>query len=381
MIDFFIKNYQWVIGGIAVPFIVYFLQRNREEIKHLFKMEQKGGKDSTYYQAQQMVVKHTGISVADVKEIALSVFKENFPKLKGQAEIEAKKNVNIFIDKLDKKISSELTNEEIDKFSDPDIQYVLHRAIDSNARKNSEELRENLSTLIVERVKNDDKDLKRIAYNEAITTIGKLTLDQLKILTLCFLLKYTRCYVVRNGETLNNYLNAQIKPFLDFKNTNAEFQHLQYTGCANISIGSSNLTSIIKTCYTLLFLNKIEKAKVDEITIEPSIKQQILTFVESENKYLFTPANKGELKKYLTEQSTSEDVIRKIITLYDSSIKPDTEIDRWIYDETGIGRDLSTKWAESLIKNMSLTSVGIIIAATHFEQVVKEKLNIDEWIN
>ena len=384
LINFLIKNYRWIlplfIGGVLVPFIIHFLQKKRKT-KILIGQKINRSKNITTYQGQKIIIHQRSMNIADVKDIAQSVFESNFPKLKEQAEIEAKKNVKLFIEELNKKISDRLSEEEINKFQDPDIQYALYEAIKSNARKSSEELRKNLSTLMVERVKNDDKDLKRIVYNEAIGTIGKLTTNQLKILTLCFLLRYTKYTGIVNRETFNNYLNTRIKLFLDFKSTNAEFQHLQYTACANISIGSWDLIKILKENYSFLFLNKIEKAKIDEINIEPNVKQQILAFVENEDKYLFRFINREKLEEYLKERNVLEDFRNKIINLYQNCIKPNTEIEKQINEDSDIGKTILTKLKETPLKNMSLTSVGIVIGATYFEQIVGEKIDIDIWIN
>jgi hypothetical protein len=98
------------------------------------------------------------------------------------------------------------------------------------------ELHKNLSSLIIQRINNDNEDLKRIVYDEAISTINKLTIDQLKIITLCYLLKYTSYGGIVSWEAYKKYLDRHIKPFLGFKNTNAEFQHIEYAGCGSIGI-------------------------------------------------------------------------------------------------------------------------------------------------
>jgi hypothetical protein len=45
-------------------------------------------------------------------------------------------------------------------------------------------------------------------YNEAVATIGKLTSDQLKIITLCFLLRYTISFQVSSWEKFKNYKSS-----------------------------------------------------------------------------------------------------------------------------------------------------------------------------
>lgn len=379
--DFLIRNYQWVIGAIVIPLIIYFLQKKRKEIINFFKMEQKGNKNSTFYQAKKIVIKQTGLNVVDVKEIAQSVFRENFPRLKEQAMIEAKGNVKLFIEELDRKITAKLGKEEINKFRDPDIQYVLYEAIRMTARKNSEELRRNLSTLIVERVQNDDKDLKRIVYNEAIGTIGKLTADQLKIITLCYLLGYTSHTGINSWKSFTEYLNKHIKLFLGFKNTNAEFQHIEYAGCGSIGIGSRDLINIYRLQYSFLFLNLVEQSAINTLNISDNLKDEIFVLDQQENKYFIRFKNKADLEEYLKKQSSNTDLNNKLLQLYESHIKNNEEVKKKIIEETDLGKELIGLWEKSNLRHLSLTSVGIVIAATYFEQITGEKINIDIWIN
>jgi hypothetical protein len=389
--EFFIKNYKWfigiiisIIGTIAVPLIIFFFQKKKKEKERSknFKIEQKGNiKNSTFYQAESIVIEQTKLSVEDVKNIAQSVFKENFPKLKEEAENEVKKNVNLFIEELDRKITAKLNKEQINKFRDPDIQYALYEAIKINARKNSEELRKNLSTLIVERVENDNNDLKRIVYNEAIATVGKLTTNQLKILTLCFLLRYAYYTGIVSWETFNHHLDTRIKPFLDFKDTNAEFQHIEYAGCGSNSIGIWDLIQIFRTTYSLLFNNLIERLDIENLNLPILIKEDVINLSQKENKYFFKVKNKQDLEKYLKEKSIDTELKNKLLNIYESHIRGAPEVKEEMIKKTHLGAKLIELCENRNIEHLNLTSVGIVIAAIHYEQTVGEKINIDIWIN
>jgi len=377
--DFLIKNYQWVIGAIVVPFIIYFLAKEKNKIMKFLKIEQSEIKNNTFYQAEKIFVKQTGLSIADVKDIAISTFEDNFPKLQALAKVEAKKNVQLFFNELEKKIASQLNVEEINKFQDPDIQHALYEAIKSNARIGSEGLRRNLSALIVERIKNDNQDLKRIVYNEAISTIGKLTGDQLKILALCFLLRYTYYTGILSWDVFNYYISKKIKPFTDFKNTTAEFQHLEYAGCGSIGIGSWDFIKGFRENYSFLFLKPIEQSEVDGLNLQEDLKLEIITL--KENKYLFRFRNSKGLREYLEKKSIEAVVIDKVNNVYQKNIQSEEEIRKKIYEEADGGKSLAKVWADSQLKHLSLTSVGIVIGAIYYEQIIGEKLDIDIWIN
>lgn len=327
------------------------------------------------------IVITSGLMYTEAKDLFQKLFDRNFPKLRKIAQKTAQKNVESLAKTFFEKAKTELAQRDINKLSDPDLQFILNQAITVSARINSEELRKNLASLIIKRIKNDEEDLKRIVFNEAIATIGKLTTNQLKILTLCFLVRYTNYGGVANWQTFNHYLNGVIKPFIDFRDTDAEFQHLEYTSCASISIGSVDIINIFKESYSFLFLDSIKKENVDEIKIQSDLIPQILFFNEKENEHKFRFINKKVLTEYLQKQNVPEEVKAKIVNLYQNSIKSNSEIEKQIREETDMGNDLLNKWKTTRIKNMSLTSVGIAIASTYLEQVTNQVINIDIWIH
>jgi len=253
-----------------------------------------------------------------------------------------------------------------------------------SGRKQNTELRNLLANLVICRIKNDKsgrEELKNIVYNEAISTINKLTVDQLKIITLCYLLRYT-CYKgIVSWENFNDYLNNLIKPFLGFKNTNAEFQHIEYAGCGSTSIGSVDLFKGIRLNYAILFLNLIPKEKIEALNIPENIKKEIFLLDSKEDRYFMEFQNEGYLVEYLEEKSKDEELNKQICDIYNSSIKKEDEVREKINKESEIGKTLLDLWYKTSLKNLSLTSVGIVIAATYFEQVTGEKIDIDIWIN
>jgi len=57
------------------------------------------------------------------------------------------------------------------------------------------------------------------------------------------------------------------------------------------------------------------------------------------------------------------------------------EIKKKIIEETSVGKELLELWEKSNLKHLSLTSVGITIGASYFEQTTGEKIDIGIWIN
>lgn len=347
--------------------------------------KQKSGDNSTNLQAGGDIVVNNTKSVAlySIEEVAKQLMGSVFGELPDDTKKQIESNQKSYFQALSENLGKILKqNKELKKVvSTPDFQYISKNATISASRSSSIELHKNLSSLIIQRINNDNEDLKRIVYNEAISTINKLTIDQLKIITLCYLLKYTSYGGIVSWEAYKKYLDTHIKPFLGFKNTNAEFQHIEYAGCGSIGIGSWDLININKQQYSFLFLNLVEKDQIDNLTLSDEIKKEIVTLDVKEDKYFIRFKNKTDLEKYLKDKMIDEETSKKLISIYESHIKNDDDIKKKIFKETNTGKELIELWEKSNLKHLSLTSVGIAIGTSYFEQTVGEKIDISIWIN
>jgi len=324
-----------------------------------------------------------GLTYTEATQLIEYVVNQKFIALKDEAEAVFKERRNEFIRFLLAKIA-ELPETEILKLKEPDTQLALIEAANISGRKQNTELRNLLANLVVGRIRNDKsgkEELKNIVYNEAISTINKLTVDQLKIITLCYLLRYTYYKGIVSWENFNDYLNNLIKPFLGFKNTNAEFQHIEYAGCGSTSIESVDLFNVIRLNYAILFLNLIPKEKIEALNIPEDIKKEIFFLGNKEDQYFMEFQNEGYLREYLKEKSKDEELNKQICNIYNSSIKKEDEVREKVSKESDIGKEVLGLWDKTNLRHLSLTTVGIVIAATYFEQVTSGKIDIDIWIN
>ena len=130
-----------------------------------------------------------------------------------------------------------------------------------------------------------------------------------------------------------------------------------------------------------MFLNSVEKKEIDELNLQENVKQEIVVLDTKEDKYLIRFMNKGILEKYLKKKQVNEEIAKKLGLIYESHIKNNDDVKKKILDETEIGKELLDLWENSNLKHLSLTSVGIVIGASYFEQVTGEKIDIGIWIN
>lgn len=370
----------WITG-----FFKWFFGKFNKKTPMIMKSNQKSGDDSTNFQAGRDINVNAGSSVAlySIEEVSIQLLSSVFGELpivtKKQIENNQKSYFQALTENLGKIIKQ---NEELKKvINSPDFQYISKNAAISASRSPSADLHRNLSSLIIQRINNDDVDFKRIVYDEAISTISKLTIDQLIIITLCYLLVYTSFSGIVSWETFKEYLNTRIKPFLGFKNTNAEFQHIEYAGCGSIGIGSTDIINILKQRYSFLFLDLVDKAQIDSLTLPDEIKKEIIELDQEEDKYFIKFTNKIDFENYLEEKKIDKETTKKLVPIYEKHVKNNDEIKEMITKETSAGEKLVALWEKSKIKHLSLTSVGIVIGASYFEQTTGEKIDISNWIN
>lgn len=346
---------------------------------------QKSGDDSTNLQAGRdiVVTNQNSVALYSIEEVAKQLLGSVFGELPEDTKKQIQDNQKSYFQALSENLGKIIKqNEDLQKIiSSPDFQYISKTAAISASRSSSAELHKNLSSLIIQRINNNDEDLKRIVYDEAISTISKLTVDQLKIITLCYLLRYTAYSEIVSWETYKIYLDTHIKPFLGFKNTNAEFQHIEYAGCGSIGFAGWDVIDIHRQEYAFLFLNLTVKDQIDNLNLADEIKRGIVALNANEDKYLITFRNKTKLNNYLKNNKIDEETTKKIVTIYESHIKSNDEVKKKIVEETNTGRELIELCEKSNISQLSLTSVGIAIGASYFEQTTGEKIDISIWIN
>lgn len=291
-----------IIEKISLKFV--FNRKNSPNIKNV-----QNAKGNIVNVGNQIVL-------YSAEEIAGKLLNSAFGELSEATKDEIRNNQQTYFNILAGNLKNVLlAQEELKKIVDsPDFQYVSKKAAISASRSNSIELHNSLSLLLVDRINSNGSDLKRIVYNEAISTVEKLTPNQLKILALCFLTKRTKLGGLKTIQQFAMYLDQRIRPFINYKNTSAEFEHLVYTGCASISIASHDIAGLFQENYKDIF-----------------------------------DAQNSDVRKSLENNETA--------------------------------KELFDIWGKSQIANINLTSVGIVIGSSYYEQTTGDKINIDIWIN
>lgn len=309
------------------------------------KQIQKSGDNSNNIQTKSLTIVN-GLDYSSVKKIALEIFKDNFLSLSKEAGDIATKRTEFLINSLLKRLQKEklfLINE----ITEPGFQFSLFEAQKCYVKSGSIYKGELCIELLVDRLKNR-KDLSQILLEESIRVISLLTEEHLDVITLIFLLSHSKEIKIKSKKDLLQYINKYIKPFIKnlCKQTTSFNSHLVYAGVA-MPGGRINLINHFRSIFDnfdKLYLTKNDYAKRDKL------------FVFQKGK--------PEIAKFMRRKQWIDDCILKKI----SKINYKT-INSLI------------KWQTSDLNNLSLTSVGIVVAAANFNRKSEASVDINQYIN
>lgn len=317
-----------------------------------------------------------GISLTDSISLFKELFELNMPKLTAKATETAERRTTELWEKFTKHaVKAGVTAQEFESFAEPDAQAALAEAIKTSALAKEGSLQSTLARLLVERLKQND-DLRRVVVTESISTLGKLTANQLRVLALSFIILYCRQENINTWTSLNEWLEESVEPLLNLKCTPSDLRHLEYAACGKISSRATRLASLWLSQYKRLFH---EPLSIGAIAHSPETVAFVKQHASADGDgYRFPIDDEQELRAFLRDRNASEEVIRELIIRYFHQTRgPETRINH----ESPIGTRLNKLWSASNLKHFELTSVGIVIGMTIHEQIVGHRFDIDQWIN
>lgn len=447
------------------------------------KETQKSGDNSTNIKTNGdvSVTNHYGLSYEDTKEVIADTVRAEMRKYGEKARGIMGPRKSGLLESLYDGLTS-LTDEEKKAIEEPDVLLALVDALKAACRQKDIDTRKTLANLVIKRIKAEsNKTIKGIVYNEAITTVNKLSLDQLKILSLSYILNRTMNEHILSWENFDEYLNNKIIPFLNFTDTITQYQHIEYAGCGRVESFVGNMsTRNLRENYSFLFMDKINADEIKNIfdvytihvyssqpdhdivknavsntvflykkndnqlefiiksddstlknieitdfttlekingimnssvtrnnqicltapkmqelkrvlqndlvymnnsTYEMRHIQPLLAYDKKNDNYVIKAINKKALEEFLNKSPISGIVKNKFVSLYASKIISEKDVIKRITEKTKSGKLLCDVLSRSQIGKLQLTSVGLAIGATYYEQVTGDKLNIDIWIN
>lgn len=348
-------------------------------MKH--KQTQKAGDGSTNIQAEKVIISR-GVTYSEAREIALAVFKNNFLELQDQAAKIAQERAEDITDKFLKRLQNE-NPKAISQSKDPDFQCSLFTIQKEYARSGDKDLSDLLVDILVERAKEENRNIKQIVLNESLQVAPKLVSDHLVALSLIFLLRYTVNSGIRDLKALEQYLDKYILPFVSLLTMKPTcYQHLEYTGCGSISSFTTFLSKIFIQSYQGLFSKGFILDALKSRGIDIPIEHQLFTkCLHDPTKYQINFGRIEEIEPNANKTGIHKNQISNILDLVKDNTMPDEEVREYIISVKPYMSELFEVWDKSFMGRISLTSVGIAIAHANIERKFSEKLDLSIWVN
>lgn len=332
-------------------------------------------------------VTNVGLNYLEVREVAkdvaLNVFRENFPKLQGEAMLLASARGEAITEDFFSKLQIE-NPDGINQANSPDFQDALFTVQKEYAKAGDEELGQLLVDLLVDRTKELTRNTLQIVLNESLHVAPKLTSTHLSVLAIVFFFRHTRNLSIGNLDLLNQYLTNHIKHFSELLPTKeGAFQHLQFTGCGSVSMGSISLEQIFRITYSGLFNNGFEEKRLLElgITILGNDLNYFIPCLNDSTKLQVRAVEIESLKVQLVSNNATIENQQKIEQLFKENMMSDQEIKEKVLAASPFMESIFNAWASTKLQSFELTSVGIAIGHANIKRLSGEFSNLSIWIN
>jgi hypothetical protein len=343
---------------------------------------QSVGNGATAVQANGDInVNNYGMTYSEVKAIALDVAKATFYELTGVAKETAAIRVDAITDQVIKKLEQDYPA-GLQKANDPDFQYALFTVQKEYARNGDKDLGDLLVELLVDRSKQDQRNILQIVLNESLATAPKLTENHLATLAVIFLFKYTQDQRIGNHQLFGEYLDRYLSPFIAKLSKNqVSYQHLEFAGCGTALVGS-NLENILGIHYQGQFLKGFDPVEIENRSISIGLDSRFFIPCLNDASKLQVKANSKEiLKKHLDAQGISSEDQAKITALFEVNKMSEPEMREKIIELRSYMTDVFETWNNSPMQSFTLTSVGMAIGHASIKRFVGEFADLSIWIN
>ena len=343
------------------------------------------GDNSTNVQGKEVTINHyNGLTYSDAREIAMNVYKSNFLQLADEASQTAKARAEELIDKFLKDLEQKNPNGLI-QMNDPDIQFGIFNAQKAYARSGNKDLADILVDILVERSKIKEESLVQIVLNESLEVAPKLTSNQLDILSLVFLLRYSKRLSLRNIQDFAIYLITDAFPLIDkiITDKNSEFQHLEYTGCGSITVVENKIENLFLANYPGLFSKGFEKEAFETIVNSTNIKLSksvLIPCLNNATLYQFNALNNETLQEISLNAGADISLAEKFNEFQKSTLFSPEEVIEFLNKQYPSLEQLTKIWNNSTLKKMTLTSVGISISIANLKRKTPNQYDLSIWI-
>ncbi|MCU1498109.1 MAG: hypothetical protein JWM47_2062 [Acidimicrobiales bacterium] len=349
------------------------------------KQAARTGDGSQVFQAQGDQIIHVGVTANDLATLKvelLEVVERSFAKATEVATERAGELFDQVVDMITVVDPERLTSAE-----DPGFQGALIDGQKSYARSGSPDLKDLLSSILVERSRTDASEIEKILLNEAINIAGKLTQEHMSALTVLFLLTRMAQSGPHTPILLAQKLQEYSAPFVDHLPTDSLWaSHLLYCQCIVDQDSTYHpLKKFYRDTYPTTFTRPLApQALGDLVAIDPKLVATICYIAEPEPmpgesvEVYFLPGRKGEFSTAQEPLGLSAEQTAKIDQLVDDYRLSEDHVDMMMRRLTPAWDALCT-WYDGM-RGYSLTSVGVALAHANLSQQTPFDTPLSVWL-
>jgi hypothetical protein len=333
-------------------------------------------------QAGGNVVIHQGLTLAEVRETALEVFRANFLDLTGLAEETARtradKITHSFLDELQRREPQALSSA-----SDPDMQRAIFTAQREYACSGEEDLETVLVDLLVDRAgQTTPRGMQTIVLNEAISAAPKLTVDQRCAIAVCFLMRYSSWKGTKSlDDFYEQFVRTNLLPLAgDLPKTDRGYQHIEYVGAGSIDARTLAFGRALLGKGEGWFTRGFTRQEVGEIIGDLLDNPQIvMKCMRDESRLQLNLALEENIDKWAESLGMPEraGALRNVMRM---GVMPIDEICSELVERVPEAGELVKIWETTPLKNLTLTTVGIAIGHGYWRRVTGGDAPLSVWI-
>jgi hypothetical protein len=341
-----------------------------------------GGGATAIQAGGSVTVVNVGVTASEARQIALDVAKSTFYELTGTAKETASIRVEDITEQVIKKLETDFP-EGLQRAKDPDFQYALYTVQKEYARHGDKDLGDLLVDLLVDRSKQDQRDILQIVLNESLATAPKLTDTHLAALAVIFLFRHTQNLRIGNHQMFGDYLDKHLLPFIPKLSKNhAGYQHLQFSGCGSIGFGGNSLEDILGTVYQGQFLKGFDQSEITNRAVTVGVDFRFfIPCLNDATKWQVNANSKESLEKDLDAQGVSPEDRLKILALFDLGKMSEPEIKEKLISIRSYMAEVLEIWSNSPMQTFTLTSVGMAIGHANIKRLIGEFASLAIWIH
>jgi hypothetical protein len=331
---------------------------------------QKAGDNSALLQARQINI---GVGVEDVEYISKRMAAEVFSAHSRDAFQLMTERVEVFARTYLDQLLLE-SPEAVENIKDPGVQAAILEAESAYAKSGDDDLGALLVDILTKRTSAMDRNVVQLALSESINVAQKLTPQQYSSLSLIFLLRHVR-FGAESVAALHRRWRENLDPVAAETAIGAtDAQHLIATGCAILLPVSQPIPEAIWSTYPGLFCMGIEADNPVIKDLPPSYFQSCLRDPEKMQVGSVDEESLANLMERMGASEAEKESLKNLLKLNPMSHSAITE--ELVKVAPSMQR-VEAKWSNTLFPQLTLTSVGTVLAHSNLLRLTEGKFDAD----